>query len=131
MTTNDPIGDFLTRIRNAVVRKHDTIVMPSTRMIESIASILKREGFISDYSVETKNPQNEITIFLKYVNGESAITNLERVSKPGIRRYRGYREIKPIKSGMGIAIFSTPQGLKTGKEAYSQKLGGEYICNIS
>lgn len=128
---NDPIGDFLTRLRNAIQRKHEEVRLPSTRMIEGIAAILKREGFINDYQIIEQKPQNEIVIFLKYVNGVSAITELERVSKPGIRRYRGYREIKPIKSGMGIAIFSTPRGLKTGEEAIKEKVGGEYICNVA
>lgn len=127
----DPIGDFLTRLRNAVQRKHDDVTLPSTKMIVSIAEILKREGYINDYVVNEKKPQNEITIYLKYVNGESAITELERISKPGIRRYRGYREIGRVKSGLGISIFSTPKGLKTGDEARKEKLGGEYICNIA
>ena len=127
----DPVGDFLTRLRNAIQRNHEEVVMPSTRMIASIAEILKREGFVEDFSVVEQKPQNELVVKLKYVNGQSAITELERVSKPGIRRYRGYREIKPIKSGLGISIYSTPQGLKTGEEARKERLGGEYICNIS
>ncbi len=128
---NDPIGDFLTRLRNASLRRHDEVTLPSTRMIASIADILKREGFINDYKVTEQKPQNEITIEMKYVNGQPAISELERVSKPGIRRYRGYREIKSVKNGLGIAIYSTPEGLKTGEEAQKEKLGGEYICNIA
>ena len=131
MMITDPVGDFLTRLRNAIQRNHEEVVMPSTRMIASIAEILKREGFVEDFSVVEQKPQNELVVKLKYVNGQSAITELERVSKPGIRRYRGYREIKPIKSGLGISIYSTPQGLKTGEEARKERLGGEYICNIS
>lgn len=131
MMITDPIGDFLTRIRNASQRKHEDLIMPSTKMIVAIADILKREGFIVDYKVIEEKPQNKILITLKYVNGESAISELERVSKPGIRRYRGYRDIKPVKSGLGISIFSTPNGLKTGEEVVKEKVGGEYICNIS
>ena len=128
---SDPIGDFLTRLRNASLRRHDEVVVPSTRMIVSIAEILKKEGFINDYKVTEQKPQNELTVQMKYVNGQPAISELERVSKPGIRRYRGYREIKSVKNGLGIAIFSTPEGLKTGEEAKKQKLGGEYICNVA
>lgn len=128
---SDPIGDFLTRLRNASLRRHDEVVVPSTRMIVSIAEILKKEGFINDYKVTEQKPQNELTVQMKYVNGQPAISELERVSKPGIRRYRGYREIKSVKNGLGIAIFSTPEGLKTGEEAKKEKLGGEYICNVA
>lgn len=131
MMITDPIGDFLTRLRNASQRKHDDVVMPSTNIIVSIAEILKKEGFISDFSVVEQKPQNELTVNLRYVNGESAITELVRISKPGIRRYRGYKEIKAVKNGLGISIFSTPQGLKTGADARKEKLGGEYLCNIS
>jgi len=126
----DNIGDFLTRIRNAVSRKKETVEMPTTKMLEAIAAILKDEGFISDFSVRKEEPRSTLVITLKYVNGESAIKSLKRVSKPGIRRYRGYREIPAIKNGMGINIFSTPKGIITGNKAKQSKTGGEYICEI-
>lgn len=127
---NDPVGDFLSRIRNAQERKHDTVVVPHTNMIESIAKILKDSQFILDYKIIEKEPQKEIEVTLKFVNKLPAITVLERVSKPGIRKYRGYKNIKKIKNGLGIAIFSTPMGVVTGDEAVKNKIGGEYICNI-
>ncbi len=127
---NDPIGDFLARIRNAQLRKKETVEISATRMLISIAEILKSENFIESYEVVKGDVQDVIMIKLKYVNDEPTIRELKRVSKPGIRRYRGYREIKPIKSGMGISIFSTPKGVMTGNEAIKLKVGGEYICEI-
>lgn len=126
----DPIADFLTRIRNAQARKKDSVSMPSTKMIVSIAEILKREGFLLDYHVEEAKPQSELVVELKYVNGIPAITEVVRVSKPGVRKYRGYRDIKPVKKGLGLSIFSTPMGIVTGSEAFKNKVGGEYICYV-
>ncbi len=127
---NDPIGDFLTRIRNAQLRKKESVEIPATKMLVSIAEILKEEKFISDFEVKKDNIQDIIEIKLRYVNEEPTIKELKRVSKPGIRKYRGYREIKPIKNGMGLSIFSTPRGVMTGNNAIKQKIGGEYICEI-
>lgn len=127
---NDPIADFLSRIRNAIVREKTQITLPSSKMIEAMSKILKEEGFINGYSVEEKVPQNEITLDLKYVNGVAAIRNLERISKPGVRSYVGYKEIPRVKQGVGIAILSTPSGVLSGKEARKQKVGGEYICRV-
>lgn len=128
--TSDNIADFLTRVRNAIQRKKENIVMPSTRVIEAIAAILKEEGFIEDFSVEKKEVQDELTVTLRYVAGKSAISDLLRVSKPGIRKYRGYRDIKPIRKGLGISIFSTSKGVITGEKAREFKIGGEYICEV-
>lgn len=126
----DPIGDLLTRIRNAQERRQDVVSMPSTKMIVAIAEILKSEGFISGYEVVEVEPQNELKIQLKYVNGVPAIRELKRISKPGIRRYRGYRTIKSIKNGLGVSIFSTPMGVISGEEAVKNKVGGEYLCYV-
>mgnify|MGYP001179612050 CR=1 FL=1 len=126
----DPIADFLTRIRNAQARKKDSVSMPATKIIISIAEILKKEGFLLDYQVVEAKPQSELVVDLKYVNGTPAITEVVRISKPGIRKYRGYRDIKPVKRGLGLSIFSTPMGLVTGKDAVKNKIGGEYICYV-
>lgn len=104
--------------------------MPATKMIVAIASILKAEGFIADYRVEEAKPQSELVVDLKYVNGVPAISQMVRVSKPGVRKYRGYREIKPVRRGLGLSIFSTPMGIVSGKEAVKSKIGGEYICYV-
>lgn len=128
---NDVISDFLSRIRNAQERKKEVIEMNSSKMLISIADILKQEGFISDYSVEEVESNNILTVTLKYsLTGIPAITDLIRVSKPGIRKYRGYKEIKTVRNGMGISILSTPNGVITGKDAITQKVGGEYLCDI-
>lgn len=127
---NDPIADFLTQIRNAQQRKKDEVSVKSSKMLEAIAAILKEEGFIMDFSVNTQEIQNELNIKLKYVNGEAAIRELARVSKPGIRKYLGYKQIRPVKKGLGIAIISTPMGVVSDKKARENKVGGEYICYV-
>ncbi|MEO6728983.1 MAG: 30S ribosomal protein S8 [Candidatus Dojkabacteria bacterium] len=126
----DPIGDFLTRIRNAIERKKETVEIPSSKMLVSVAEILKKEGFITGYSVKEEKPQNTLILELKYVNGLPAIRELVRVSKPGIRKYVGYKNVKKIMNGMGVAILTTPAGIVTGDEAKKQKIGGEYLCYI-
>lgn len=130
--TNDTIGDFLTRIRNATKRKKDNVLMPSSKVIEALASILKEEGFITDFKVvkDENDVQDSLEVSLKYVAGQSAISDLLRVSKPGIRKYRSYRDIKPIRRGMGISIYTTSKGVITGEKARELKVGGEYICEI-
>jgi small subunit ribosomal protein S8 len=127
----DPVADFLTRIRNAQQRKKMSIELPSTKMLVAIAQILKKEGFILDYEVIETKPQNTLKVTLKYVNNEPAIRSLTRVSTPGLRRYRGYRDIKAVMSGLGISILSTPKGVITGEEAKELKVGGELICYVS
>lgn len=127
---NDPIADFLTQIRNAQQRKKEEITVKSSKMLESIAAILKEEGFVLDFKIEEGEVQNELVVSLKYVNGEGAIRELTRVSKPGIRRYLGYKSIKPVKKGLGVAIISTPMGVISDKKARDNKVGGEYICYV-
>lgn len=127
---NDLISDFLTRIRNAIARKQEEVTMPSSKMLVAVAKILKEENFISDYEVIEAKPQNKIVLHLRYVNGVSAINKLERISKPGVRTYLGYRNMPLIKSGLGISVFSTPKGIMTGKSARKEKVGGEYLCRI-
>ncbi len=128
---NDLISDFLSRIKNAQEREEKNVVAPFSRMLLRLADILKEEGFIEGYDlVDEGENQKNISVNLKYINGEPAIRELKRVSKPGIRKYRGYREIKPIKNGLGIAIISTPKGVMTGDKAKKEKVGGEYLCEI-
>ncbi len=127
---NDPIADFLTRIRNNIRRQKSEVKIPFNKKVGAIVEILKKEGFILDYKIEGEGIKKELVIKLKYVNGKSAIRDLKRVSKPGVRIYMGYKDIQRVKGGTGIAIFSTPQGIMTGKQAKEQKLGGEYWCQI-
>ena len=127
---NDPIADMLTRIRNAVMVGHDDVVMPFSRMKFSLTKILKQEGFINDYEVLKGKPQSTIRIRLKYIDEQSAILGLERVSKPGLRVYVGCCEIPRIYGGLGIAVLSTSKGVMTGQEAWRNHIGGEFLCRI-
>lgn len=125
----DPISDMLTRIRNANSALLKEIAMPHSKMKESIANILKRGGYISDWSVEGK-PLKQLKLKLKYQGRQAVITGLRRVSTPGLRRYVGAREIPRVLGGMGTAIVSTPKGVMSGHEAQKQNLGGELICFV-
>ena len=131
MTISDPIADMLTRIRNAIMARHDSVLIPTSRMKLSIARILKEEGFISDYEVLRGKPQRVIKIHLKYIDkSQSAISGLERVSKPGLRIYAQREEIPRIYGGLGIAIVSTPKGVMTGQQARHRGVGGELLCYV-
>lgn len=128
---NDPIADMLTRIRNASLVQHPKVVMPSSKIKVSIAKILTEEGFLGGYSVTEETPQPNLVLTLKYAGkGEAVINGLERVSKPGRRVYAGHKEIPWVRSGLGISIVSTPQGLMTGRKARRAKVGGEILCNV-
>ena len=126
----DPIADMLTRIRNAIMARHDVVLMPASKMKLSIARILKDEGFISDYTVLKGKPQRVIKIFLKYIGDQPAVAGLERVSKPGLRVYVGRGEIPRVYGGLGVALLSTSKGVMIGKDAWRRNLGGELLCYV-
>jgi small subunit ribosomal protein S8 len=126
----DPIADMLTRIRNAIMARHDSVMMPASRMKMAVAKLLKDEGFITDYQVLRGKPQRVIKISLKYVDGRPAILGLERVSKPGLRIYVGRTEIPRVYGGLGVAIVSTSKGVMVGQEAWRRNLGGELLCYV-
>jgi len=133
MSMSDPIGDLLTRIRNAVQAGHPTVDVPASRLKEQICALLKREGFISDYALTDalSAVKCQVRITLKYLPDRSpVIQGLQRVSKPSLRVYSRGNELKPVRSGMGIAVISTSKGLMTGKQARAQKLGGEILCEV-
>ncbi len=131
MTISDPIADMLTRIRNALLVGHDSVLVPASRTKLSIARILKEEGFISDYEVLRGKPHRVIKIYLKYSdNNQPVISGLERISKPGLRVYVQKKEIPRVYGGLGIAIVSTSKGLKTGQKAWRQRSGGELLCYV-
>jgi len=131
MTISDPIADMLTRIRNAIMAKHDFVLVPASRIKLSVAKILKEEGFITDYEVLKSKPHRAIKIYLKYSdNNQSVITGLERVSKPSLRVYVNKKEIPRVYGGLGIAIVSTPKGVISGKQAWHQEVGGELLCYV-
>ena len=136
MSVTDPIGDMLTRIRNAMMAGHNVVALPSSKIKVNIARIMKEEGFISGYEVVDGKVVGSklLRVRLKYVgerrDRRSVITGLERVSRPGRRVYTNKQEIPWVLSGMGIAILSTPKGVMTGQKARSQGVGGELLCKI-
>ena len=131
MTISDPIADILTRIRNAVMVRHESVMIPASRMKLAIARVLKEEGFISDYEVLKGKPHRVIKIYLKYSDkNEPVLPGLERVSKPGLRVYVQRKEIPRVYGGSGIAIVSTAKGVMTGKQAWRQGTGGELLCYV-
>ena len=131
MTVSDPVADMLTRIRNAVMVRHDSVLVPTSKMKLAIARILKEEGFINDYEVVGSKPHQAIKLHLKYDESNKPFLNgLERVSKPGLRVYIGRTEIPRVAAGMGIAIMSTSKGVMTGQQAWRQGIGGELLCYV-
>jgi small subunit ribosomal protein S8 len=127
----DPISDMLMRIKNALMARQKTVAVPGSKLKLEIARILKDEGFIEDYRVVEEKPQIKIEIVLKYDDKKSpVIAGIKRVSKPGRRIYRGYKELPRVLDGMGMAIISTSQGIMTDHEARKRRLGGEVICEI-
>lgn len=128
---NDPISDMLTRIRNAAQAGHVTVEVPASKIKEEICKVLKGEGFIADYQLDKESKVPQLKIRLNYTKDRrSVIQGIRRVSRPSIRRYSGYRDLKPVRSGFGIQIMSTPKGIITGRDAKKQKLGGEIICEV-
>ena len=131
MVMTDPIADYLTRIRNANMAKHDSVEIPASNIKKSISEILKREGFIRDYEVADDNKQGVIKVFLKYgPNGEHVISGLKRISKPGLRNYVSAEDLPKVLNGLGIAIVSTSAGVITDKEARQKNVGGEVVAYV-
>lgn len=131
MTVNDPVADLLTRIRNAIMAKLDRVDVPSSSLRVEVCRILKAEGFIRDFEVLEEQPVKTLRIRLRYdESGEPAIHHLSRVSRPGRRVYRKVDDIEPVLSGIGVGIFSTSKGLLTDKQARTQRVGGEFLCQI-
>jgi small subunit ribosomal protein S8 len=129
----DSISDFLTRVRNAIKANHRVVEVPASNMKKEITRILHEKGYILNYKFEPVNAQGVIKIALKYhpVTKASAIRNLSRISKPGLRKYTGVDTLPRVMNGLGIAILSTSKGLMTDKEARAQNVGGEIICYVS
>lgn len=127
---SDPISDFLTRLRNGGNALKAEVLAPYSKIKVEIARILKQEGYISNYEVDTTGAHPQIKVATKLANRQSAITGLKRVSKPGLRRYVGAQEVPRVLGGMGIAILSTPRGLMTGREAKKQNVGGELLAYV-
>ena len=131
MSLSDPIGDMIARIKNAQVRNHKKLELPSSNFKVKIADVLKNEGFIIDYKVNKKESNKaDLMINLKYNAGSPVISTIERISKPGRRIFSSAQSLPKINNGLGIAIISTPKGVMTDMDARKQKLGGEIICKV-
>ncbi len=131
MPVTDPVADMLTRIRNAIQVRHDSVLVPHSKMKLSIAKILKEEGYIRDYDMPRGHAHPTLRIHLSYREGRvPAITGLKRVSKPGLRSYVGKGEIPRVYGGLGVAILSTSQGVMAGRQAWRQGTGGELLCYV-
>ncbi len=127
----DTIAEFLTRVRNAGAARHEKVDVPASKVRVGLAEILVSNGFIRSYKVAKDSKQGVMRLYLKYDDtGHHAIENIERVSRPGRRIYVRATEIPPVRSGLGMVILSTSQGLMSGKDAHSKNLGGEYVCKI-
>jgi small subunit ribosomal protein S8 len=131
MSMSDPIADMLTRIRNAQGVQKTAVSMPSSKLKVAIANVLKDEGYIEDFAVTTEAGKSELKIGLKYYTGRPVIERLERVSRPGLRIYKGKDDIPQVMNGLGVAIVSTPQGVMTDRKARATGVGGEVLCYVA
>ena len=131
MSMSDPIADMLTRIRNAQGVNKTTVVMPSSKVKVAIANVLKDEGYIEDFAVVAADGKAELKIGLKYYAGRPVIERLERVSRPGLRIYKGKDDIPNVMNGLGVAIVTTPRGVMTDRKARATGVGGEVICYVA
>ena len=131
MSLSDPVADFLARIRNAIRARHQKLDVPASKLKTEIARILKEEGYIANYKATEEGGHKVIRVYLKYgSNNEAAISNVERVSRPGCRVYVRRTEIPRVLGGLGINILTTPRGVMTGRQARKQGVGGEVLCQI-
>ena len=128
---SDPIADMLTRIRNAQLAEKLSVAMPSSRVKTSIAQVLKDEGYIEEFKVRDEDGKSTLEIALKYYAGEPVIEKIERVSRPGLRIYKGLEDIPKIMNGLGIAIVSTSKGVMTDRKARATGIGGEVLCIVA
>ncbi len=131
MSMTDPVADLLTRIRNALLAKHDRLDVPASKLKRNIVALLKAEGYIEDFEIIENKPQDTLRVFLRYSQqGVPAMRRVSRVSKPGRRVYRGADDIKPVLNGLGTAIVSTSKGLLTDRQAREMRVGGEILCEL-
>ncbi|MBI1732379.1 MAG: 30S ribosomal protein S8 [Gammaproteobacteria bacterium] len=131
MSLQDPISDMLSRIRNALARMHAEVSMPASRQKAAIAGVLKDEGYVTDFRIEASGNHRTLVITLKYFEGRPVIERLERVSRPGLRRYRAAGKLPKVLNGLGTAIISTSSGLITDRAANKLGVGGEVVCIVS
>ena len=131
MSMSDPIADMLTRIRNAQMVEKASVTMPASKVKTAIAQVLKDEGYIDGFQVKSNDGKTELEIALKYYAGRPVIERIERVSRPGLRVYRGRNAIPQVQNGLGVAIVTTPQGVMTDRKARATGVGGEVLCYVA
>ena len=129
MSMQDPLADMLTRIRNGLARKKQSVTMPSSKLKQSVAAVLKDEGYITDVSV-SEGVKPELTIELKYFEGKPVIAEIDRKSRPGLRAYTGAEELPKVRGGLGVAIVTTSKGVMTDRAARAAGVGGEVLCTV-
>ena len=131
MSMSDPIADLLTRIRNAQMVEKASVAMPSSKLKTAIAQVLKDEGYIDGFQVKTDSGKSQLEISLKYYAGRPVIERIERVSRPGLRIYKGRHDIPQVQNGLGVAIVTTPKGVMTDRKARAAGIGGEVLCYVA
>ena len=131
MSMSDPIADMLTRIRNAQIVEKTAVTMPSSKLKVAIAQVLKDEGYIDGFAVKADSGKSELEIALKYYAGRPVIERIERVSRPGLRIYRGRHDLPQVMNGLGVAIVTTPRGVMTDRKARAAGIGGEVLCYVA
>tara|TARA_B100001121_G_scaffold228934_1_gene202238 strand:- start:163 stop:558 length:396 start_codon:yes stop_codon:yes gene_type:complete len=130
MSLSDPIGDMIARIKNATLRNYKKVQIPSSKFKTKIADVLKNEGYIIDYKIESNDGKHDLLINLKYSSGNPVINSIQRVSKPGRRIFSSAESLPKVSNGLGIAIVSTPKGVMTDQDARKNQVGGEIICKV-
>lgn len=131
MSMTDPVADMLTRIRNAQMAEKISVTMPSSKLKTAIAKVLKDEGYIDDFAIRNAGTRSELDIALKYYAGRPVIERIERVSRPGLRVYKGKDDLPRVMNGLGVAIVSTPKGVMTDRKARAGNMGGEVLCIVA
>jgi len=131
MSMSDPIADMLTRIRNAQMVEKSVVTMPSSKLKSAIAQVLKDEGYIDGFHIKSEGGKSELEIQLKYYAGRPVIERIERVSRPGLRVYKGHLDIPKVMNGLGVAIVTTPKGVMTDRRARAAGIGGEVLCYVA
>ncbi|BAO28482.1 30S ribosomal protein S8 [Sulfuritalea hydrogenivorans] len=131
MSMTDPVADMLTRIRNAQMAEKQSVSMPSSKLKVAIAKVLKDEGYIDDFAIRENGAKPELDVALKYYAGRPVIERIERVSKPGLRVYKGKDDLPRVMNGLGVAIVSTPKGVMTDRRARAGNMGGEVLCIVA
>jgi small subunit ribosomal protein S8 len=131
MSMSDPIADMLTRIRNAQMVAKTSVAMPASKLKVAISQVLKDEGYVDDFRLKTEGGKSELEIALKYYAGRPVIERIERVSRPGLRIYKGRHSIPQVLNGLGVAIVTTPQGVMTDRKARAAGIGGEVLCYVA